>query len=181
MFSPDLQKSLNSAIADTDILTFGTQCQERERLLRPGVFGKYFLSFPQKMYKLRQQFVYFLRGVCLLFNFWTIKSMSNLLISPTTDFIELFEPMEHAISPIFSSKSFCLSEKNKRKIITVNQSSFHYSFSPFIICWVLLIPPIFLWIFWVALQTSSTNTRNPVWLSSFRSRAPIKSGHYFCK
>ena len=47
-------------------------------------------------------------------------------------------------------------------------------FSPFINCWVLLIPPMFLWIFWVAFQTSSTNTRNPVWLSSFRSRAPIK-------
>ena len=54
-------------------------------------------------------------------------------------------------------------------------------FSPFIICWVSLIPPIFLWIFWVAFQTSSTNTRNPVWLSSFRSRAPIKRSHYFCK
>ena len=94
----------------------------------PEICGKYFLLFPQKMYKLRQQFVYFLRGVFLLFNFWTIKSMSNLLISPTTDFIELFEPMEHAISPIFSSKSFCLSEKNKRKIITVNQSSFYYFF-----------------------------------------------------
>ena len=31
--SPELQKSLYRAIADTDILTFGTQCQERERLL----------------------------------------------------------------------------------------------------------------------------------------------------
>ena len=35
---PDLQKSLNSAIADTDILTFGTQCQERERLLNLASF-----------------------------------------------------------------------------------------------------------------------------------------------
>ena len=45
-----------------------------------GIFGFSLLSFPQnkrKIYKLRHlslsQFVYFLREVCLLFNFWMIK------------------------------------------------------------------------------------------------------------
>ena len=52
----------------------------------------------------------------------------NLLISLTTDFTELFVPMEHTISSILSSKSFCLSEKKKRRIITINQKSFYYCF-----------------------------------------------------
>ena len=48
-----------------------------EFLLWPEICENYFLSFPQKIYKLRQlslsQFVCFLSEVCLLFNFWMIK------------------------------------------------------------------------------------------------------------
>ena len=51
-----------------------------ELTFRPEICEKYFLSFPQKIFKLRQlrqlilsQFVYFLREVCLLFNFWMLK------------------------------------------------------------------------------------------------------------